>query len=181
MFREDENYVYYGDVKIALKEGHRTSSILAYDLNNCSVRLQLLHKISPKLYYNLRINYGKFIYAIIFISDLDKPHKSDPNYYDKILELSIMLRRQHDAMEFVDESLIPYKEWEASYTSIASCEYNNLLNMSPLKMDESCITTDHTRSYPYFYVSVDIVKEKVSRYMTTFTATKCCNVKRVIN
>ena len=177
MFRKRGDNLYYGDVKIAKNHETKYIDIIPYDLKPYYVRLYSDPSSLGNMLYVLRVKIGSTAHQYSFKSEFDRPFITDPNYYDKILELSMMLRRQHDAMEFIDESSIPYKEWDSFYCDIYLYEYSRV---TPLKLDES----DYVRDVNYreaFYIPRDTLKEKISRYMSAFTATKHNNVKRAIN
>lgn len=56
------------------------------------LRRFLVYRGSSKLFYSVRVKHGitNSIHMYTFKSKFNRLSKSDPNYYDKILELSMM-------------------------------------------------------------------------------------------
>ena len=175
MFSEDENYIYYDDVKIAIKTGDQVNGIIAYDSNECSVLL--LHDENLSLQYLIKVKFRDYVLTLISKSEFNMFPRYNPNYYDRILELSMMLRKQHDAVKFIDKSTIPYKKWDFGYGMISlGCD-----DIPSLEIDESHPTLLHLSGAKSWYIDDMILKERVSRYMSAFTFIRPSNVKRAIN
>lgn len=148
----------------------------------------ILHAVttreSSELCYNQYLGPGKFRYVVVIKSGLDCPSKDDPHYKEKILELSMMLKHKHDMVSIDFESLTDhYFLQKYNYVGI----YGNKLrvgsecfdNSDFYKMAEGIVF--HRSELVNDCIPLELIDEKVSKYMHAFINAKPHSMKRAIN